>query len=103
MTQSSNSSTNGRPSGIFSKEMAKVGWQVACATLLIVFLAFFGGNLLDRYLGTKHILMIVLVISAGPLAMYVSYKLALRAIKAAAQAGHPTAPDQVGEEEKVGE
>lgn len=83
--------------------MAKVGWQVGCATLLIVLLAYFGGVLLDQYFGTKHILMIVFVISAGPLAMFVSYRLAMRAVKAAGQAGQTGTPDQIGEEEKAGE
>ena len=80
-----------------------MGWQVGCATLLIVFLAYIGGVLLDRYLGTKHILMIVFVIGAGPLAMFVSYRLAMRAVKAVGPVGQGGLPDQVGEEEKVGE
>ncbi len=80
-----------------------MGWQVGCATLLIVFLAYFGGVLLDLYLGTKHILMIVFVISAGPLAMFVTYRLAMRAVKAAGQAGPAQAPDQIGEKENAGE
>jgi len=103
MTQPGNTSTKQGSSGLFSKEMVKVGWQVGCATLLIVFLAYFGGVLLDRYLGTKHILMIVLVIIAGPLAMFVSYKLAMRAIKATEKVEQPGTPGQIGEEERAGE
>ncbi len=102
MTQPGNSPITQRTSGIFSKDMVKVGWQVGCATLLIVFLAYFAGVFLDRYLGTKHILMIVFVICAGPLAMYASYRLALRTIKNISPPGQTIRPDHVGEEEKLG-
>ncbi len=79
-----------------------MGWQVGCATLLIVFIAFFGGVLLDRYLGTRHILTIVFVIGAGPLAMFASYRLALRAVKKVEPVGQTKTPDGVEKEEKIG-
>ena len=92
-----------KPPSIFTKEMAKVGWQVGCATLLIVFIAFFSGVFLDRSLGTGHILTIVFVIGAGPLAMFASYRLALRAMKKVEPVGQAKTPDGIEKEEKIGE
>ncbi len=83
--------------------MAKVGWQVGCATLLIVILAYFGGVWLDGVLGTKHLLMIVFVIAAGPLAIFVSYRLALRRMRAISPASQAEIAETVGEEEKIGQ
>jgi hypothetical protein len=77
--------------------MLKVGVQVGCATLLIVIVAYFGGVYLDRYLGTNHLWTIIFLIGAGPLATFISYRLALWAVKDF----HPVIPP--GKEETTGD
>jgi len=78
-----------------------VGGQVGCATLFIVFLALFVGIGLDKLLGTKPVFSIILILGSAPLSLYLTYKLAMRAV----QSGNPKEPavDQpkpVEEEEK---
>src|SRR4030043_271768 len=58
-----------------------VGGQVGCATLLIVFLALFAGIGLDRLLGTKPLFTIMLILGSAPLALFLTFKLAMRAVK----------------------
>jgi hypothetical protein len=81
MTPSNNRVATESLSITFNKKMVKVGGQVGCVTLLIVIAAYLGGVLLDRYLGTHHTLLIIFLIGAGPLATFVSYRLALRAVR----------------------
>jgi F0F1-type ATP synthase assembly protein I len=78
-----------------------VGAQVGCATLLIVFVSLFIGIGLDKLLGTKPIFIILFVLGSAPLSIYLTYKLAMRAVKNTI----PQAPDgkqakPVEEEEK---
>ncbi|NJD60419.1 MAG: hypothetical protein C3F13_04990 [Anaerolineales bacterium] len=78
-----------------------VGAQVGCATLLIVFASLFIGIGLDKLLGTKPIFIILFVLGSAPLSIYLTYKLAMRAVKNTV----PQAPDgkqgePVKEEEK---
>jgi F0F1-type ATP synthase assembly protein I len=60
-----------------------VGGQVGCATLLIVFLALFAGIGLDRLLGTKPLFTIMLILGSAPLSLFLTFKLAMRAVKSA--------------------
>lgn len=58
-----------------------MGGQVGCVTLLIVFLALFGGLALDRVLDTKPLFTIVLLVGSAPLALFLTFWIAMRAAK----------------------
>jgi F0F1-type ATP synthase assembly protein I len=78
-----------------------VGGQVGCATLAIVLLALFVGIGLDRLLGTKPVFSILLILGSAPLSLFLTYKLAIRAVKSVSPK-EPAAPQPkpVEEEEK---
>jgi F0F1-type ATP synthase assembly protein I len=78
-----------------------VGGQVGCATLAIVFLALFIGIGLDKLLGTKPVFIIIFVLGSAPLSLYLTYKLAMRAVKSVTpQQPASTQTKPVEEEEK---
>lgn len=58
-----------------------MGGQIGCVTLLIVFLALFGGLALDRVLDTKPLFTIVLLVGSAPLALFITFWIAMRAVK----------------------
>ncbi len=58
-----------------------VGAEVGCATLIIVFLSIFVGIGLDKVLGTKPVFIILLTLGSAPFSIYITYKLAMRAVK----------------------
>jgi F0F1-type ATP synthase assembly protein I len=59
-----------------------VGGQIGCATILVVVVCLFIGIGLDTLLHTQqHVMVILFVLVAGPLALVVSYFLAMRAVK----------------------
>lgn len=60
-----------------------VGAEVGCATLIIVFLSLFIGIGLDKFLGTKPVFIILFTLGSAPLSIYITYKLAMRAVKSA--------------------
>ncbi|MGB9668764.1 MAG: AtpZ/AtpI family protein [Anaerolineales bacterium] len=60
--------------------LTSVAGQVGCITLLIVFIALFLGIYLDRVFGTRPVLLIIFVLGSAPLSLYLTYKIALRAI-----------------------
>lgn len=64
-----------------SMKLAAVGGQVGCLTLFIVLTAVFGGLWLDQLLGTKPILTILLVLGSAPLSLFLTFWLAMRAVK----------------------
>ena len=59
--------------------MVGLAGQIAGVTLFLILLAVFGGIWLDRLLGTRPIILIILVVGAGPLSLFSTFKLALRA------------------------
>jgi F0F1-type ATP synthase assembly protein I len=61
--------------------MFSVGAEVGCATLIIVFLALFAGIGLDKLLGTKPVFTIILILGSAPLSLFLTFKLAMRAVK----------------------
>jgi F0F1-type ATP synthase assembly protein I len=60
-----------------------VGAEVGCATLIIVFLSLFVGIGLDKLLGTKPVFIILFTLGSAPLSIFITYKLAMRAVKSA--------------------
>jgi F0F1-type ATP synthase assembly protein I len=78
-----------------------VGGQVGCATLLVVFLALFLGIGLDKLLGTKPLFTIVLILGSAPLSLFLTFWLAMRAVKSlSSQEPAATQSKPVEEEEK---
>jgi len=78
-----------------------VGAEVGCVTIIIVFVSLFVGIGLDKLLGTKPVFIILFTLGSAPLALFLTYKLAMRAVKSAI----PQVPDgkqnkPVEEEEK---
>lgn len=62
--------------GLFS-----VGAQVGCVTLIIVFLSLFIGLGLDRLFDTKPVFTIIFILGSAPLALYLTFWIAMRAVK----------------------
>lgn len=60
--------------------MIALGGQIGCVTLVVVLAAAFGGIWLDRMLGTKPLITILLIVGAAPLSLFATYWMALRAI-----------------------
>lgn len=80
-----------------------VGGQVGCATVLVILLGLIIGLALDRLLGTEnqHVMVLIFVLGAGPLALVISYFLAMRAVKQATQKREAEKTDEpVQEDEK---
>jgi len=61
--------------------MLTVGGEVAGLTLVIVFAAVFGGLALDKLFGTKPVLTILFVLGSAPLALALTFWVAMRAVK----------------------
>jgi F0F1-type ATP synthase assembly protein I len=58
-----------------------VGVQVGCATLVIILAGLFIGIGLDRLFNTKAVFTLLLTLGSAPLSIYITYKLAMRAVK----------------------
>ena len=69
-----------RPPQSFSLRVVAIGGEVGCITLIVVLAAVFGGLWLDRMLGTKPIITFILVIASAPAALFLTFRIALRAI-----------------------
>jgi uncharacterized YccA/Bax inhibitor family protein len=69
-----------------------VGGQVGCVTLIIVFAALFAGIGIDRLLGTKPIFTLILTLGSAPLSLFITYRLAMRAVRS-------VTPDKPAEEQ----
>jgi hypothetical protein len=69
-----------------------VGGEVGCVTLVIVLLAVFGGLWLDRLLGTRPLLTVMLVLLSAPLSLVITFWIAKNAV----QTKNTTLPPQAG-------
>jgi F0F1-type ATP synthase assembly protein I len=91
---------NGKPA-VNNLAVFSVGAEVGCATLIIVFVALGIGIGLDTLLGTKPVFIILFTLGSAPLAIFITYKLAMRAVKSATpQVPAATKVKPVEEEEK---
>jgi F0F1-type ATP synthase assembly protein I len=63
-----------------STQATIVGLQVGGLTLGIVLLSVFGGLWLDRLFGTKPWLTIILVLASAPLSLWLTVRVAKRAV-----------------------
>jgi hypothetical protein len=64
----------------FTLRVVAIGGEVGCITLIIVLAAVFGGLWLDRLLGTKPIITFILIIASAPLALFLTFRIAIRMI-----------------------
>ena len=78
-----------------------LGSQIGCVTLIIVFAALFAGIGLDKLFGTKPILTLILTLGSAPLALFITFRLAMRTVKDINQNKPATdQPNPVEEEER---
>jgi F0F1-type ATP synthase assembly protein I len=81
-----------------SSQATKVGLQVGVLTLGIVLISVFGGLWLDKLFGTKPILTIILVLASAPLSLWLTVRVAKRAVykkpPPAAQGRDATKPEE---------
>ena len=70
--------------------VAFLGGEIGCMTLLIVLVGVFAGNWLDQALGTKPLFILLFVLGSAPLALALTYMVAMRAGKNLSKS-YPTA------------
>jgi len=87
----------------FDMSVLALGGQVGCATLAIVILSVFGGIWLDRVLDTKPIFTILFILGSAPLALVLTYWMAMRSIRKMNIASPGEKDTQTEEEEVLGE
>jgi hypothetical protein len=61
--------------------LASVVGQVGCLVVLIIGLALGAGLLLDKFLGTRAIFTVLLMVGSVPVALYITVRLSLTAVK----------------------
>ena len=66
--------------------MASVVGQVGCLVVLIIGLALGAGVLIDRFLGTRAIFTVILMVGSVPVALYITVRLSLTAVARTQQA-----------------
>jgi F0F1-type ATP synthase assembly protein I len=54
--------------------LASIAGQAGCLTLVIIFVALFAGLWLDRYLDTKPLFTIVLLIGSVPVTLFLMFR-----------------------------
>lgn len=69
------------PQNPFNLRLASLGVQIGCLTLVILILGLLGGLWLDRILKTKPIFTIILVLGSAPVALFLTYWVAMQAVK----------------------
>lgn len=62
-------------------QMGSLAAQIAGLSLVLILGAVFGGQWLDKLLGTGHAILIALVVAIGPLSLFLTFRLAMRAVK----------------------
>jgi F0F1-type ATP synthase assembly protein I len=58
-----------------------VGMQVGCVTIFIVFLSLAIGLGLDSLLNTKPVFTLIFILSSAPIALFLTFKIAMRTVK----------------------
>jgi F0F1-type ATP synthase assembly protein I len=71
--------------------MASLAGQVGCLTLVVIFAALFTGLWLDRYLDTKPLFTIVILLGSVPVTLFLMFRL----VKAATDRIKPVQTDSV--------
>jgi F0F1-type ATP synthase assembly protein I len=71
--------------------MASIAGQVGCLTLAIIFAALFAGLWLDRYLDTRPLFTIVILLGSVPVTLFLMF----RVVKAATDRIKPMQKDSL--------
>ena len=87
----------------FNMSVMALGGQVGCSTLLIVILSVFGGIWLDRILDTKPVFTIMFILGSAPLALVLTYWMAMRSIQSMQSAKSEEKETEFDKEEVSGE
>ncbi len=69
--------------------MASVVGQVGCLVVVIIGLALGAGMFLDEFLGTRAIFTVLLMVGSVPVALYITVRLSLTAVKRSQDALQP--------------
>jgi hypothetical protein len=83
--------------------MTGLAGQVGCLTFLIVILSLVAGLWLDRVLDTRPLFTILLVLGSAPLALFITFRVAVRAagsirpLPPQSQTQPPSKEDEIGE------
>jgi len=77
-----------------------VGMQVGCATIIIVFLGLGIGLGLDSLFNTKPVFTLIFILSSAPVALFLTFKIAMRAVKNINPQSSGTAEEKVPAEEE---
>ncbi len=78
-----------------------VGMQVGCVTIIIVFLGLGIGLGLDSLFNTKPVFTLILILGSAPAALFLTFKIAMRAVKKINPQSSGTAKDKEPAEEEV--
>ncbi len=62
-------------------QMGSLAAQIAGLSLVLILGAVFGGQWLDKVFGTGHAILIALVVAIGPLSLFLTFRLAMRAVQ----------------------
>jgi len=69
-----------KPQPVPNLAVYSVGGQIGCSTIAIVLIAVFVGIGLDRLLGTKPVFTLILTLGSAPVSLFLTYRLAMRAV-----------------------
>ena len=84
---------------------AGLAGQIGCVVPVIILASVLGGLWLDRTFNTDKLFTLILVLGSLPLSIYLTFRLALRAVKEINQTLKPPAPRTIieSDEEKTSE
>jgi hypothetical protein len=80
MSQTGDPNDRNRQAYHYGLTVSMVAAQVGVVVVLIILAAVLGGLWLDRLLGTKPILTVLLVVASGPVSLFLIFRLATAAI-----------------------
>ncbi len=79
--------------------------QIGCVVPVIILSAVLGGVWLDRTFGTNHVFTLLLLLGSLPLSIYLTFQMAMRAVKDIGQSLQPPVSSKpaLPEEDETGE
>jgi len=80
-----------------------LGGEIGCITLVIVVVGLFLGLWLDKILDSKPIFTLIFILGSAPLALIITFWLAMRTIKQIAPTTPSSSPSQSNKEEDASE
>ncbi|MEJ5241250.1 MAG: AtpZ/AtpI family protein [Anaerolineales bacterium] len=74
----------------FNLTLASVAGQVGCLTLVVIFIALFGGLWLDKWMGTRPLFTILALAGSVPVTIFLMF----RVVRAATERIRPVLPEK---------